>query len=66
MPVNTGVPSRFSAQIVVEGGLAQAWVRYDAQFGDPGDIAEWSGLDAFTLMRHQGRWRITSLAYQSD
>jgi hypothetical protein len=55
-----------SAEITVEGGLAQAWVRYRARFGDPGDIFEWEGLDAFTLMRHGGQWKITSLAYASD
>jgi hypothetical protein len=55
-----------SADITVEGILAQAWVRYSARFGDPGDIFEWEGLDAFTLIRHGGEWRITSLAYAPD
>ncbi|MBW3554544.1 MAG: nuclear transport factor 2 family protein [Gemmatimonadetes bacterium] len=49
--------------VTIEGPLAQAWARYEARFGDPGDVAEWSGIDAFTLMKHDGRWRIVSLAY---
>jgi hypothetical protein len=55
-----------SADITVEGVLAQAWVRYSARFGDPGDISEWEGRDAFTLLRHAGEWKITSLAYAPD
>lgn len=55
-----------SAEIRVTGNLAQAWARYSARFGDPGDVAEWEGTDAFTLMRHDGRWRIVSLAFAGD
>lgn len=55
-----------SSDITVQAGLAQAWVRYTARFGDPGDVAEWEGVDAFTLLRHDGEWRITSLAYVAD
>lgn len=51
------------ARIRTVGDLAQAWVRYQARFGDPGDLAEWEGVDAFTLMRRDGRWRIVALAY---
>ena len=50
---------------VDEHGLAQAWVDYDAHFGEEGALFEWSGVDAFTLLRHDGRWRIVSLAYVS-
>ena len=52
-----------SMEIRVDGGLAQVWARYAARFGDPGEVMEWEGLDAFTLLRHDGEWRITSLAY---
>ncbi len=54
-----------SARIEAEGDLAQAWTEYTARFGDPGDVIEWRGLDAFTLMRHGGQWKIVSLAYVS-
>jgi len=53
-------------RIRLTDGLAQAWVRYRARFGNPGDVEEWEGTDAFTLMRHDGQWRIVSLAFQSD
>jgi hypothetical protein len=55
-----------SARIAVHGDLAQAWAGYEARFGDPGEVSEWRGIDAFTLMRHDGEWRISSLAYVSD
>lgn len=54
------------AHVRAEGNLAQVWASYDARFGDPGDIQEWSGVDAFTLMRFDGRWRIVALAYSND
>lgn len=55
-----------SAQVRASGDLAQVWASYEARFGDPGDIQEWTGVDAFTLMRFEGRWRIVSLAYSND
>jgi hypothetical protein len=24
---------------------------------------QWQGIDAFTLMKHEGRWRIVSVAF---
>lgn len=55
-----------SMEVQVRGGLAMAWVRYEARFGDPGDVETWQGTDAFTLLRHDGEWRITALAFSSD
>ena len=43
--------------------LAHAWARYDAKFGDSTRVDTWRGIDAFTLMKNQGRWRIVSLAF---
>ena len=54
-----------SAKILVEGNLAQVWATYDAKFGEEGNIMEWSGIDAFTLLKFEGRWRIVSLSYVS-
>lgn len=51
------------ADVVVSHGLAQVWARYQARFGDPGDIMEWRGIDALTLIRHDGSWKIVSLSY---
>ncbi|MCI0433770.1 MAG: nuclear transport factor 2 family protein [Gemmatimonadetes bacterium] len=55
-----------SAHVVGTGNLAQAWATYAARFGDPGDIDEWTGSDAFTLMKHEGRWRIVAMAYTTN
>ncbi len=49
--------------IHTSGELAAAWVRYEARFGDPGDVMEWTGTDAITMIRINNRWQITSLAY---
>lgn len=55
-----------SARVRGSASLAQVWAWYHARFGDPGDVAEWTGTDAFTLIRHGGRWRITSVSYVND
>jgi hypothetical protein len=54
------------ADVRADDSLAQVWASYDARFGDPGDVREWHGTDAFTLMRHEGRWRIVALAYSAS
>ncbi|NIM50179.1 MAG: hypothetical protein GTN62_07550 [Gemmatimonadales bacterium] len=53
------------ADVKVFHNLAQAWVRYGARFGDPGDIMEWEGIDAFTLMEVGGDWKISALVFTS-
>ena len=55
-----------SAEVTAVGNLAQAWARYKARFGDPGAVQEWNGVDAFTLMEHDGEWRIVSLAFAPE
>jgi len=55
-----------SARVRGTESLAQVWAWYSARFGDPGRIETWTGIDAFTLIRHDGRWRITSVAYVND
>ncbi len=54
-----------STRTTVSGGLAQAWVYYSARFGEPEDLTEWNGIDAITLLRHRGEWRIVAIAYES-
>lgn len=51
------------AEVRVHRNLAQAWARYKARFGDSTNVMEWQGIDAITLMEHQGRWRIVALAF---
>ncbi len=55
-----------SVEILFDGNLAICWARYNARFGDPGDIVEWEGTDAFTLIRFDGEWKISSLAFLAD
>jgi hypothetical protein len=50
----------------ITGKLAQVWARYEASFGDTGNVAVWRGIDAFTWMKHDGNWRITRLAYTDE
>lgn len=54
-----------SHRVDVDGraGVATVWADYRARFGDPGDVTEWGGTDVFTLLRHDGRWRIASLVF---
>ena len=54
------------ADVKVRGDLAQAWVHYAARFGDSADVQEWRGIDAVTLIRHDGTWRIVELAFVPD
>jgi hypothetical protein len=51
------------AEIRVHRNLAQVWASYSARFGDSAQVMSWRGIDAITLMKHDGRWRITSLAF---
>ena len=55
-----------SAVVRVHQNLAQAWAHYAVRFGDPDSVATWRGIDAFTLIWHDGRWRIVSLAYTDE
>ena len=55
-----------SAQMHVRGNLAVVWVRYTAKFGNHESVVEWSGIDAFTLLRHDDRWRIASLTFSPE
>ena len=54
------------AEVRVFQNLAHVWARYDARFGDPGSVMEWSGIDAFTLMKHDGSWKIVALAFSAE
>jgi hypothetical protein len=55
-----------AAELHVRGTLAQAFARYRARFGDPGEVAEWEGIDSFSLLHHDGEWRIVALSFASE
>ncbi|MDB4915016.1 MAG: hypothetical protein JWM95_2660 [Gemmatimonadetes bacterium] len=50
----------FGASAHVQDRVAQVWMPYDLYTGD-----KWShcGVDTFTLMKSDGRWRVASLIY---
>lgn len=50
-------------EVRIEGDLAQAWVHYGAKFGTEEELMEWEGIDAFTLLKYNGEWKIVSIAY---
>jgi hypothetical protein len=52
----------------VDGFLAQVLARFDANVQTPaqGELHNWHGLDAFTLMKHDGEWRIAALVIGSS
>lgn len=55
-----------AADVWVTGGLAAVFARYEARFGDPGDVMEWEGTDSFSLLKHEGAWRIVALAFSPE
>jgi hypothetical protein len=55
-----------NSEIRVQNGLAQVWAHYVARFGVPGKVDKWEGIDAFTLLQHEGAWRIVSVAYKAE
>ena len=50
----------FDATVRVQDRVAQVWMPYDLYIGD-----KWShcGVDTFTLMKSEGRWRVAALIY---
>ncbi len=54
------------AKVRATGRLAQVWARYEAKFGEAGALESWSGTDAFTLLKHEGRWKIVCLAFAAE
>jgi hypothetical protein len=54
------------ADVRVSNNLAQVWASYKARFGGLGKVDEWTGIDAFTLMKHDGHWKITGLTFAAS
>ncbi|MCB9899081.1 MAG: hypothetical protein H6825_13830 [Planctomycetes bacterium] len=54
------------ADLRVDRDHAHVWSRFFTRFGDPGRVMEWTGVDAFTLVRHDGRWRVVGVCYVAD
>lgn len=55
------------ANVVTYGPLADAWVTYHVRCGVVREsVATHYGIDAFHLMKHDGEWRIASLALTTE
>lgn len=52
----------WSPEVRVSGGVAMVWYPYDLYVN-----GTWShcGVDIFTLVRHQGHWRIAAMAWSA-
>ena len=57
---STFVERGFDATARVQDRVAQVWMPYDLYLG-----GKWShcGVDLFTLMKREGRWRVAALVY---
>jgi hypothetical protein len=42
--------------------LASVWSTFEGREGNAKDVREWTGVDAFTLVKSEGRWRIAHVA----
>jgi hypothetical protein len=54
------------SEIKVQGNISEAWVRYEAKFGTSDSLMQWTGTDVFTLLRHEGDWKIVSIVFEAD
>jgi hypothetical protein len=48
------------------GNLATVWSSFEGREGTGTDIRTWSGVDAFTLVKVDGRWKIALVAVSQD
>lgn len=55
-----------SGDAFVHGGVAHVWSRFEARIGDATKVHAWTGIDAWTLLRHDKVWKIVSLAVSED
>lgn len=63
-PMTATITERgWSPEVRVNGPLAMVWYPYDL-YRD----GKWShcGVDAFTLIKHEGRWRIATMAWSAE
>jgi hypothetical protein len=55
-----------SASVRAHGDLAHVWSSFEGREGSGKDIRTWSGVDAFTLVKVEGRWKIALIAVSQD
>jgi hypothetical protein len=57
---------RTAGQVRAHGDLATVWSDFEAREGNGTDIRHWSGVDAFTLVKVDGRWKVALIAVSLD
>ncbi len=55
-----------TVELQFDGTVAQVWSRHRVRFGEPGAVRDWIDVDAFTLMKHVGLWKISSMALSGN
>ena len=63
-PMRSDIMERgFDAEVRIAGPMAMVWLPYDLYID-----GEWShcGVDVFTLLRIEGRWRIATMAWSVE
>ncbi len=55
-----------SLDVRVHRDLAHAWSHFRAKLGTTEKVATWSGIDAYTLLRVDGVWKIAAIAISED
>jgi len=62
-PRGTITERGFRPEVRVNGPLAMVWYPYDLYID-----GKWShcGVDVFTLIRHEGQWRIATMAWSAE
>jgi hypothetical protein len=55
-----------SAWVRVYGDIAIVWSKFEGKEGTKEKVRTWSGIDAFTLMKDKGAWRISQVAVYVD
>ena len=55
-----------TGSVRAHGDLATVWSSFEGREGNGTEIRTWSGVDAFTLVKVEGRWKISQVAVSKD
>jgi hypothetical protein len=55
-----------SSWVRTHGDLAFVWSSFAGRIGTAENYKTWSGVDAFTLLKVDGRWRVSQIAVSKD
>ncbi len=55
-----------TGSVRAHGDLATVWSSFEGREGNGTNIRTWSGVDAFTLVKVDGQWKIALIAVSQD